>query len=280
MLMKVTGLLEIPAEDYHADKSVVGHSALVEMMKSPKHFHHRVTTPMEPTPAMEFGTAVHAAILEPEAFRSAYVVSPKFDRRTNKGKADAFQWETDNAGKSFIDQDAMDSLKAMQVSIAEHTGAGDLLHNCVTEQSYFWLDEETGVQCRIRPDALVVDDQGEVVAMVDLKTAVDASKRKFSRVISDRGYDLQAAFYVDGLERAIGRQVPFYYLVVENAAPFGVALYKAGQRTIEAGRIKYRAALQMLQWCRENNRWPSYQPFGDFEEIDVAYFNSNLTDDL
>lgn len=280
MLMKVTGLLEIPAEDYHADKSVVGHSALVEMMKSPKHFHHRVTTPMEPTPAMEFGTAVHAAILEPEAFRSAYVVSPKFDRRTNKGKADALQWETDNAGKSFIDQDAMDNLKAMQVSIAEHTGAGDLLHNCVTEQSYFWLDEETAVQCRIRPDALVVDDQGEVVAMVDLKTAVDASKRKFSRVISDRGYDLQAAFYVDGLERAIGRQVPFYYLVVENAAPFGVALYKAGQRTIEAGRIKYRAALQMLQWCRENNRWPSYQPFGDFEEIDVAYFNSNLTDDL
>lgn len=280
MLMKVTGLLDIPAEEYHADKSVVGHSALVEMMKSPKHFHHRVTTPMEPTPAMAFGTALHAAILEPQAFRSAYVVSPRFDRRTKEGKAGALQWEADNAGKTSIEQEDMDKLLAMQAAIAEHTGASELLRNGITEQSYFWTDEETGIQCRIRPDLLALDDSGEVIAMLDLKSCLDASKWKFSRTIADRGYDLQSGFYTDGLERAIGRIVPFYFLAVESGAPHGVALYKAGPKTIEAGRSKYRAALQMLEWCRRNDSYPSYQPFGESEDIDVAYFNSNLTDGL
>ncbi|EHL21402.1 hypothetical protein KYG_18271, partial [Acidovorax sp. NO-1] len=82
------------------------------------------------------------------------------------------------------------------------------------------------------------------------------------------------------LERAIGRKVPFFFLVVESEAPHGVALYEAGVETMETGRIKYRAALQMLQWCREKNQWPSYQPFGDAEVINVSNFQKNLTDDF
>lgn len=276
MLMKFNGLIDIPAHEYHADKNVVGHSALVEMLRSPKHFWHRLNAPHQPTPAMLLGTAVHTAVLEPHVFKQDYVVSPKFDRRTKDGKAEAAAWEENNQGKSTISEDDMSAIVGIQSAVAEHRGASELLRDCVTEQSYFWTDEDTNISCRIRPDALVVDKDGQVVAIIDLKTALNASKGKFRRTISDRGYDLQAAFYTDGLARAIGREVPFYFLAVETAAPHGVALYRTGKKTLEIGRSKYRAALQILQWCRENDRWPSYQPFGESEEIDIPHWERSL----
>ena len=124
--------------------------------------------------------------------------------------------------------------------------------------------------CRIRCDLLVLDEHGQIVAIVDLKTTTDASREEFRRSIANYGYDVQAAFYTDAVKRAIGREVPFYFLAVESDAPHSVALYRIGQKSIEIGRSKYRMALQLLQWCRENDSWPGYQPFGEEEEIDLA----------
>lgn len=281
MLMKVNSpFIDIAASQYHADKSIVGHSALVEMLRTPQHFHHRLHAPHVATPAMEFGTALHTIVLEPASFAATYVVTPKFDRRTKDGKAEAAAWEEANTGKKFIAQDELDALMRMQQCIGSHTEAASMLRRGVTEKSFFWTDEDTGIQCRIRPDSLVLDEHGEVIAAIDLKSTQNAEKRKFSRTMVDRGYDLQAAFYVDGIALAIGRKVPFYFLAVETAAPYGVALYKTGERTLEVGRSKYRAALQMLQWCRENDKWPSYQPFSESEEIDVPYYERSLDEEL
>lgn len=268
MLMK-TGLVDIPASEYHSDKEVVGHSALVEMLRSPAHFWHRLNETIEPTPAMEFGTAVHMAVLEPDRFRDSYAVCPKFDRRTKEGKALALAWEEANIGKKAIDQDAMAALVHMREAIQNHVQAAELMTSSVTEQSYFWTDRETGIKCRIRADLLRLSANGSIMAIGDLKTTLDASRDKFARTIADRGYDLQAAFYVDGIKHLTGREVPFYLLPVESNAPHGVALYRVGSKSIEVGRAKYRAALQLLQRCRENDSWPSYQPFGDAEEIEI-----------
>ena len=89
-------------------------------------------------------------------------------------------------------------------------------------------------------------EQGEILAIIDLKTTKDASKESFRRSIDDYGYDLQAAFYTDAVKMAIGREVPFYFLVVESDAPHSVRLYRIGQASIEVGRRKYRMALQLL----------------------------------
>lgn len=278
MLMKVQGLVDIPADEYHADKSVVGHSALVEMLKSPSHFKHRLDTPFTATPAMRLGTALHSAVLEPLTFSTQYVVSPKFDRRKTEDKEKAKEWELQHAGKSILTEEEMQAVQGMRAAVAAHKDAARMLQGCVTEQSYFWTDAETGIRCRIRPDGLVVDASGEVVAILDLKSALCAAQRPFARVMGDRGYDVQAAFYTDGLAHLVGKQVPFYLLAVENTAPHGVALYKVGQRTLEIGRSKYRTALQLLEWCRKNERWPSYQPFGDAEEIDLPHWERSISD--
>ncbi|CAN7645932.1 PD-(D/E)XK nuclease-like domain-containing protein [Acidovorax sp. LjRoot129] len=274
-MKEVEVFIDIPATEYHSDPDVVGHSALLRILRSPEHFKHYTTAPFNPTPTLKFGTALHCAYLEPERFSTHYKVAPKLDRRTKQGKVEAEEWEKlmADTGCELIDAEDMAAVNAILSKLNLHARAASLKIKAVTEKSYFWTDDETGIMCRIRCDLIVIDEDGRIVAIVDLKTTTDASKDEFKRSIGTYGYDVQAAFYSDAVERAIGRSVPFYFLCVESAAPHGVALYRMGQKSIEVGRTKYRMALQLLQWCRENDSWPGYQPFGEEEEIDLSEWN-------
>lgn len=260
-------LVSMPDDDYHAHPAV-GHSGLVRIMRSPAHFKEYLTNPPEPTPAMAFGTAFHTAMLEPDRFGEAFVVAPKFDRRTKEGKAAAEAWEAENAGKTALTADQMAAIEQMVANVKAHAGAARLLANGMAEMSGFWRDPETGIECKCRPDWLVMNGD-QIVGIMDIKTSCDASANGFSRSIATLGYDIQAAFYQDGVKALTGRTVPFYFVVVEKDAPYAVAAYMASDEVIEIGREKYRAALQLLKWCRENDCWPGYQPNGEIETIDL-----------
>lgn len=271
-------MLDISAEAYHASDAI-GHSSLVRIMRSPAHFHHYRDNPHESTPALEFGTAFHSAILEPALFREIYASAPKFDRRTTEGKANAAQWEIDNLGKRMLTVDQMETLQLMQASVAQHKTASRYMRKGLVEKSFFWTDVETGIECKFRPDFMMLDQDGKLIetasqldrveAIIDTKSCLSAEKEAFARSIVKFGYDLQAAFYSDPLSSFLGREIPFYFLAVETTAPHCCALYRAGPRTIEIGRTKYRAGLQLMEWCRRNDAWPGYQPYGDEEVIEV-----------
>ena len=270
-LREIDVFIDIPADEYHADKAIIGHSGLVRILRSPEHFRHYMYAPFKVTPTLKFGTALHCAYLEPERFKDAYMEVPKFDKRTKEGKLKAEEYEKAAQGKEFLDAEDMSAVNAILKKIGEHVKATSLRIQSVTEKSYFWTDDDTGIMCRIRCDMLVVDEHGRIVAIIDLKTTADASKASFRRSIDDYGYDLQAAFYTDAVKVAIGREVPFYFLVVESEAPHSVALYRMGQQSIDIGRRKYRMALQLMDWCTQNDSWPGYQPqpFCEEEEIDL-----------
>lgn len=275
-------LFDMPAAEYHASDAV-GHSALVKMCRSPAHYKHYRDTAHAPTPAMEFGSAMHMAVLEPELFCETYTVSPKFDRRTTEGKAQAAQWDEQNLGKKALTQEVMELLENIQRAIGLHSTGATLVRNGRKEMSFFWTDAETGIACKFRPDVLLLDG-GEavtlgtaleldalqhVIGQLDLKSTRDAERNAFRRDIFKLGYDIQAAYYSDPLSEYLQRPIPFKFLAVESAAPHGVALYGVGERLMQIGRSKYRAALQLLQWCRERDEWPSYQPFSDEDQIEA-----------
>ncbi|MEO1767967.1 PD-(D/E)XK nuclease-like domain-containing protein [Thiobacter aerophilum] len=271
------GLLSMPADQYHAH-SAVGHSGLLRIMRSPAHYREYVANPPEPTPAMQLGTAFHTAILEPNRFGETFVVAPKFDRRTKEGKAAAEEWEASNSGKTPLPADQMAAIEQMVASVRSHQGAANLLASGMAEMSGFWVNQETGIECKCRPD-WVVTLEGRpnwVTAIVDVKTCRDASADGFARSVAALGYDVQAAFYQDGIKALTGKTVPFYFVAVETEPPFAVAAYKASDDLIEVGRAKYRGALQLLKWCRENDRWPSYQPNGEIETINLPRWAANF----
>ena len=261
--------IDMPADDYHSNPAVVGHSALVSLLHSPKHYFADLGRGRKVTPAMEFGTAFHTQVLEPERFNAEFVTKPKFDLRTNVGKEKSAAWDAENPGKTIISEADKESIEGMFAALMERDDIAVTIRNSYREKSLFWTDEDTGIECRIRPDLLVYEEgSGQIIAIADLKSAQNASKAKFAKEIGDRGYDLQAAFYSDAISKTLGRRIPFFLIPVESAHPHGVASYEVGPVTMEVGRKKYRTALQLLQWCRENDRWPSYQ-LGESEVIEV-----------
>ncbi len=417
--------INISADEYHADKTAVGHSALVRMLRSPAHFAEYINEKIEPTQAMQFGTAVHAAILEPWLFETtydvvkeevfagtlqsfddykaaadklgvAYGVPGKDELKAAIKAADAnseFRFKDDvqaemaryslgafeNTLQSMDDYKAaaarlgvdaklkkdelkaaikaadansefrfkedvqaelaamtqeklagalqsLDDYKAAAITLGirvealtkdelkaaikaadansefrfrddvfeavygekiiltdehmqaiikmrqkalSHKGARKLLQKGKPELTAYWDDPVTGIRCKCRLDFLM-DDGKTLTGILDVKSTLDASITGFARSIGKYSYDLQAAFYTDAVKELTGLTLPFYFLPSEKNGPHEAAVYKASAAMIETGRKKYRAALELLQWCREHGEYPGYQPFGDIEEIDLA----------
>ncbi|NBO40554.1 MAG: hypothetical protein EBU92_03265, partial [Betaproteobacteria bacterium] len=62
-------------------------------------------------------------------------------------------------------------------AIANHAGACTLLDGDIAiENSMFWTDQETGIECRARPDIIRPDG-----LIVDLKTTQDAGASAFAK---------------------------------------------------------------------------------------------------
>ncbi len=259
----------LPNAEYHVGNAI-SHSGIVQLLKSLEHYLQYKNGSRESTPAMEFGTAFHAYILEPDVFAAQFVLAPKFDRRSKNGKEAAERWDEENVGKLTLTTEQMDALSVMKVSVSSHLGASKMLSKGEAETSLFWTDKYSGLPCRIRPDWMF----GGGIA--DIKSCISASKVDFAKAVANFGYDVQAAFYIDGMKAVTGETVDFFFIAVEKSAPYSTACYKASQEMIEVGRTKYRGALELLKWCQENNSFPGYQPSGEIETIDLPRWAANF----
>lgn len=213
------------------------------------------------TEATNFGTATHALLLEPDDFRQNFVVMPKFDRRTKKGKADSAAFLRDHPGMRYVTKPEYDMMEKIIANIGKHALAKRLLEGGVKEQSIFWTDPRTGVRLRIRPD------NRSPHAIVDLKSTKDASREGFKWEARRYGYDLSAAMYQEGCFHAFGEELPFAFLCAEKVGPCAVALYPACGAMMEEGYSWYRKAVDKYAWCLEHDEWPLYQDGTEYEEM-------------
>lgn len=245
-------------EAYHAAPGV-SKSMLDVVARSPAHYYARFLAPErlphEPTPAMRLGTAVHAAVLEPERFAAAYFAAPEgIDRRTNAGKAAWAQAIADNVGREMLT--AEDYAVCMEISsaIRKHRIAGGLLRSGMAERSFFAKDTETGLIRKARPDWIT--DGG---IAVDVKTTDDASPAAFGRSAANFRYDVQAAWYLDAVGMAVGESPSqFVFIACEKAPPYAIGVYFIEAQHIETGREKARRDLLRIAECQAAKAWPDY----------------------
>lgn len=246
-------------EDYHASDGV-SKSGLDLLSKSPLHYWAKYLDPkrkpQEPTPAMLLGTAIHTAVLEPERFAHEYAVAPAVDRRTKDGKAtwEAFVAECEANGKSTISVGDLEVCNNIASVVRSHVTATELLGKGKAEVSMFWDDEDTGVLCKCRPDWLADND-----IVVDLKSTTDASPDGFMKSAFNYRYWVQAAWYLDGIERATGhRPGAFVFVAFEKEPPYACGFYYATDEMIQAGRDEYRRLVDIYADCLKTNSWRGY----------------------
>ena len=254
---------DVPNEIYHGDRTAISSSGLKLILQSPAHFVARQEQPEESTAAMDFGSALHAALLEPVKYLESYVAKPELDRRTKEGKAMAESIDAALADKIKINPALMADINAMVASAKRHPRVVEMLSVGEAEVSYLWKDETTGILCKCRPDWLNDD------AIWDLKSCLDASPSGFSRACAKYGYHISAALYVEGVRRLTGKKLPFRFVASEKDAPYAVAVYEASEAFLRSGRRLVRQALDRLQACRKTAEWPSYQPEGQIEMVEL-----------
>lgn len=232
--------MQIKREEYRSHPAV--NASYLKRVLSHSVWHADV--PMTPTPQMEFGTAAHTLILEPESFSQEYELFMG-DRRTKAGKL-AYQTIVDE-GKKAISESDVARLQAMSNNVQAHMETADLLMNAeavelslLFESPYF-----AGIECKAQIDLYTKDG-----ILVDLKTISDierAEKQFFSL-----HYDLQLAYYRDALQQC-GHQVnAVKVMFVETAAPHQVALYDIPNQVLANGTDKIRIATR--KWMQQKDQ--------------------------
>ena len=250
-------ITDLDIDEYHS-RGEVSKSQLDTLDLSPAIFYARHRAAGRPAPEAKSGqlegNLAHCAILEPEDFEKRYVVGPTLNRNTKVWK----EFVEAHPDRVAIQPDQYEAATRQAVSVRALPEIGEALENGMPEMSAFWTDEETGVECRCRPDW--VHDCGDAgVVLIDVKTFSIASPNEFRRQVARKSYDKQAAFYSDGYEIASGRKVlGFIFAAVEDSYPFAANAFMLDEDSLESGRQKYRKNLRTYAECERANKWPGY----------------------
>ena len=258
---------DLDAATYHRHPAVSKHG-LDAFRKAPAYYQWQRANHKAPTPAMSFGSLYHTVVLEPETLTQLYAVvpedAPKRPTRVQREAAkpslstiEAIAWWEDferaTSGKQIMDQGEINKCHAMRAALLRNKAAANALEERLyTEASLFWLDGQTGVQCRARPDIIRADG-----LVVDVKTCADASPDAFQRAAWNFGYYRQAAYYLHALETITGeRPKAFVFVAQETEPPYLNAVYVASPTMIEVGMGEIREDLRRFAKCLQTGVWP------------------------
>lgn len=234
----------MPDDYYHSTEGFISKSSLSSLKESVFRFFNQ--SPRKPTKAMQIGTAIHCAILEPFKFADEYLLMPEVKAKTLKEYKDTVKANPD---KAVINGKDADNIIGMIQAVLGNDAANQLLTGQGdNELSGFHTDADTGVKLRHRFDRLTSDGCG-----VDLKKTQSVHPDELSKTIQKYGYDMQDALYSDGYEAITGRKLnQFYFVFVEESYPHQVAVVYLDDISKQVGRDKYRALLGDYCYYQQN----------------------------
>ncbi len=250
------GIHDISNEEYHA-AAAISRSGLKKLEQSPYHFWYEYLNPdKEPfveTPQMQLGSMMHALALEPDEFKKRFMVSIKVDRRTKQGKADWAAFLEEAGDKTLVTEEQYCEVTRMCNRLNKTDLVPSLIERSQIEKSIFFTHEETGLQCKVRPD-MWFDD---VVA--DLKTTADASYYKFQRSCVNFGYFLQAAMIKEALKSLGIEMRTFVNVCIETKPPYATGVYIFGEEPLTYGVNQFHRLMKLYKECKDANEWPGYE---------------------
>ncbi|ECG6156726.1 PD-(D/E)XK nuclease-like domain-containing protein [Salmonella enterica] len=168
-------------------------------------------------------------------------------------------WRENPEGKVLVTRQQLSTALNIQKALLGHPTAGKLLTHPsrAVEVSYFGIDEETGLEVRVRPDLEI--DMGGLRIGADLKTISmwnikqEGLRAKLHREIIDRDYHLSAAMYC---ETAALDQF-FWIFVNKNENYHWVAIIEASTELLELGMLEYRKAMRAIANGFDTGEWPA-----------------------
>lgn len=168
-------------------------------------------------------------------------------------------WRDNPEAKVLVTRQQLATALTIQKALLNHPTAGKLLTHPsrAVEVSYFGIDEETGLEIRVRPD-LEIDMGGPRIG-ADLKTISmwnikqEGLRAKLHREIIERDYHLSAAMYC---ETAALDQF-FWIFVNKDENYHWIAIIEASAELLELGMLEYRKAMRAIANGFDTGEWPA-----------------------
>jgi len=212
----------------------------------------------ETTPAMKFGTAAHSLIVEGEEAFVNNVVCLTGSPYTNANKE--LKKEYEGRGLTVITAQEKDTLYSMKEALIpegiKHLSADEgeypSMFNSPFERAIFWWEQD--LLLKVKSDVLRypvnMPHKSNSIILVDYKTTADCSVKGFTSSIRKYQYDLQAAWYKRGFEKAGFNVVDFIFVAQEKKKPFASKIFRmshtdmdSGWQRMESLLIEYNAVL-------------------------------------
>lgn len=168
-------------------------------------------------------------------------------------------WKSCDDGRIPVTQKQMRHAKALQAALLAHPTIGPLLSHPdrESEVSYFGIDDDTGLETRVRPD-IEITTGGRRIGL-DLKTISmwgvkqDQVKGRLHREIIARDYHLSAAMYSDvaGFDQ-------FHWIFINADENYAwVAIVEASPDLLDLGRLEYKKTLRDIDDALSTGQWPA-----------------------
>ncbi len=166
-------------------------------------------------------------------------------------------WQADES-RIRITGDQLKLGKAMQEAVYQHPEIRPLINHPgrAVEVSYYGIDEDTGLEVRVRPDLEISTSDSRIG--FDMKSVSlgrfkqDAIEAMIRREILNRDYHVSAAMYCD-----IAELDQFFWIFVNKDENYNwVAVVEASPDLLELGRLEYKKTLRDIRQAMDTDVWP------------------------
>ncbi|EBS3740217.1 DNA breaking-rejoining protein [Salmonella enterica subsp. enterica serovar Saintpaul] len=168
-------------------------------------------------------------------------------------------WRENPDGKVLVTRQQYATALAIQSALYSHPEAGKLLQNPTraVEVSYFGIDDDTGLEIRVRPDVeleyegLRIGFDLKTISMWDVKE--DALKSRLHREITMRDYHLSAGMYCN-----VADLDKFAWIFVNKDEGYHwVAVVWASESLLELGKLEYHRTIRAIANAMDTDEWPA-----------------------
>lgn len=211
----------------------------------------------EATPAMYFGIALHAYVLEVNEFNRKVAVKPDgIDRRTKEGKIAYEEFLVESHGKTIITQDDLNKIQLMRdnaIWLIEHKKARKSTNELsITAQFKVTEGPFAGVVVPIKAQLDTLHELDDVAVIRDLKSVADISDvPKASR---NGGWAVQSALYGDLVAELTHTHVSFEYVASSKEPPHDARKYLVSPEMEIRGRSMYLDGINRYLWWAKNGK--------------------------
>lgn len=226
----------MPNEVYHATEHM-SKSKLDLFNRSPAHLY--CAEPVQPTRAMDLGTAIHTAVLEPERFDTDYMLLRDCkDRRQAQYKDAVKHYGATNVLVASEIKNVTGMAETARANPDYVSGYSSVPHN--VELSFFGVCSLTGKKIKCRFDLLTTDGRA-----LDLKKVQDIRDAEWGRSIMNYRYHVQHAFYSHVYKCVTGHELQsFEFFIVEENPPHANMIARLCTETQQVGRTEMLEDLQ------------------------------------